>query len=115
MTQHAELTLERWARFGLEKQVLQIAIELERGRSSLRMDRLDSLRLCYERVLRLVDLTVQANSGRSLRRELLRWRDLIAELYLAPGPDADAHRAATRLLLQLHSGAAALIPDLEPG
>lgn len=114
MTQHAELTAERWARFGLEQQLVQIAVELERGRSSLRADRQDALRLGYERVLRLLDLTVRVNPGRSLRRELLRWRDLVAELYVAAAPDTAAHRAATRLLLQLHPGAAGLIPSLEP-
>lgn len=35
-------------------------------------DRWD-LELAYERILRLVDLTVEVNNRRALRRELLRW------------------------------------------
>jgi hypothetical protein len=62
----------------------------------------ERLRNCYERVLRLVDLTVAVNSGRSLRRELLRWRDLIGALYLAPAADPGGHAAAFRVLLQFH-------------
>lgn len=90
MTQHAELSAARWAQFGLGQQILQIAVELERAKNSLRADRLASLRLSYERVLR------------------------IAELYLADSPDPSAHRAATVVLLQLHPVAAVLIPNLDP-
>lgn len=56
----------------------------------------------YERTLALTDLTVQVNERRSLRRELLRWRDLIAAIYVDPEPDAKAHGIAFRALLQLH-------------
>jgi hypothetical protein len=65
------------------------------------IDDVPSLRRCYERVLRLVDLTVEVNTGRSLRRELLRWRDLVAELYLGQQPEPALHRAAFCALLQL--------------
>ncbi|MGQ9589475.1 MAG: DUF5674 family protein [Planctomycetota bacterium] len=47
------------------------------------------------------DLTVEVESRPAFRRELLRWRDLAAELYLRPGPDPVAHRAALRALLLL--------------
>ena len=59
----------------------------------------DSRRLCYERVLRLVDLTVEVQSGRSLRKELLRWRELIAGMYIEPEPDPENHREAFQCLL----------------
>lgn len=75
-----------------------------------------SLRACYERVLRLTDLTVEVNPVWTLRRELLRWRDLIAAAYLdaaaGAGLDADAHRAASRALLQLRPVAARQIAFL---
>jgi len=45
---------------------------------------------------------VSAPADRSLRRELLRWRDLIAEQYLASDADPVAHGAAFRALLQIH-------------
>jgi hypothetical protein len=38
----------------------------------------DRLRNAYERVLRLADLTTEAQPSRSLRRELRRWRELAA-------------------------------------
>jgi len=63
-------------------------------------------------VLRLTDLTVETNPRPALRRELLRWRDLVAALYMCPAPDIPAHRAAFRTLLQLTPGSAHQVPLL---
>jgi len=54
----------------------------------------------YERVLRLTDLTIATRRGSSLRRELLRWRDLVAAQYISAGPSPAAHRDAFRVLLE---------------
>jgi len=43
----------------------------------------------------LADLTIQVSGRRSLRRELLRWRDLIAGVYVASQPDPRVHGAAS--------------------
>lgn len=101
MTQHAELSGERWAHFGLDRQLLMIANEMNRATQLMSPDDERSRRLAYERVLRLADLTVEVNARRSLRRELLRWRDLVAELYISSTADPSAHRSALRALLQL--------------
>ena len=101
MTQHSTLSAERWAGFSLDQQILMIASEMNRaGKPHAPEDR-DRLLGSYERVLRLADLTVQIGENRSLRRELLRWRDLIGVLYIADEPSMDDHRAAFRYLLQL--------------
>jgi hypothetical protein len=94
------LTVERWARFSLDQQILMIGNELNRARRLIAGGAGDSLRLAYERALRLTDLTVAVQSRRNLRRELLRWRELLAQLYVAPQPDAPAHDAVFRCLLQ---------------
>ena len=47
-----------------------------------------------------------------IANELLRWRDLIAELYIAGHGNPTAHRAAFRALLQLRPHAARQIPLL---
>jgi hypothetical protein len=114
MSQHASLTPERWARFDLDRQILMIANEMNRASSLLAPESQPSLRKAYERVLRLVDLTVATRSRRGLRRELLRWRDLVAALYIAPRPDAASHDAAFRCLLQLNPTAARQIPYVLP-
>ena len=100
MAQHAGLSLERWRSFTLDQQLLMIANEM--NRASKLMESADAARLksAYERALRLADLTIEAQPRRALRRELLRWRDLVAGLYIAPASDAAAHGAAMRCLLQ---------------
>ncbi|MBI5433787.1 MAG: hypothetical protein HZA52_13225 [Planctomycetes bacterium] len=112
MTQHAELTAKRWSEFDRGQQLLQIAAEMHRATRWVRLGDADRARAGYERVLRLVDLTVEVQHSASLRRELLRWRDLAAELYVAESPSADAHRSALRVLLQLHPATAAQIDAL---
>ena len=93
--------LERCSAFTRGQQRLMIANEMNGATRFTDIDDTANLHRCYERVLRLVDLTVQVNGARSPRRELLRWRDLIAELYLAQTPEPALHRAAFRALLLL--------------
>ena len=111
MTQHSTLNPSRWAQFSLDHQILMIANEMNRA-SKLRApsDR-DRLLGSYARALQLTDLTVAVQPGRALRRELLRWRDLVAQLYIVPTPDPAAHEAALRCLLRFTPVAAR---QLEP-
>ena len=102
MAQHDGLTAERFARFSRGQQLMAIANDMNRASKLLGPADRERLARTYERVLALVDLTVAVNSSRSLRRELLRWRDLVAELYVSEAPDAVAHGRAFRVLLQLH-------------
>ncbi len=112
MTQHASLSAERWAAFTLDQQILMIGNEMNRAVRLLDGKSQESLRRTYERVLRLVDLTIETRVQRGLRRELLRWRDLVAEQYVADAPDRDAHIGAFRALLQMTPAAARQIPLL---
>jgi hypothetical protein len=112
MSQHALLSPERWARFSLGQQILQIGVEMQRARSSFAPQDRASLHASYERSLRLVDLTVQVNAIPHLRRELLRWRGVIAGLYLRDEPDKLLHEQALRVLLELHPEASKQIPFL---
>ena len=114
MTQHASLSPARWSAFSLDQQILMIGNEMNRASRLLRPADRSSLMLAYERVLRLVDLTVEVQASPSLRRELLRWRDLIAELYVRPEHDAAAHAAAFRSLLLFTPEAARQIPFILP-
>jgi len=102
MAQHASLSPERWASFPVAQQLLMVANEMNRASKLMGPEDRGRLRSSYERVLALADLTIRVNDRRSLRRELLRWRDLIAALYVAQEPDPRAHGLAFRALLQLH-------------
>lgn len=99
MTQHAGLTLERWASFTLDQQILMIGNEMNRAGKLRNLDDRERRANAYERVLYLTDLTIQLHKRRGLRRELLRWRDLAAQLFLEPEPQPSAHEAAFRALL----------------
>lgn len=112
MTQHASLTAERWSRFSLDQQVLMIANEMHRATALQGARDRASLERAYERVLRLVDLTVAVQPKRALRRELLRWRDLVAALFVGSDEAPADHRDAFRALLLLRPAAAKQIPLL---
>jgi hypothetical protein len=111
-TQHADLTEDRWSMFTLDQQILMIGNELNRARKLFAPSDRASLRNCYERALRLADLTIAVHETRGLRRELLRWRDLIAELYIAESPDLSEHDAVFRCLLRFTPIASQQIPLL---
>lgn len=110
MTQHASLTSERWSRFSLDQQILIIANEMQRASALLQPEDLASRQRAYERVLRLVDLTIAVQPKRTLRRELLRWRDLVAALYVAPDEATADHRDVFRCLLRFRPAASRQIP-----
>jgi hypothetical protein len=108
--QHASLSAERWSALPLEQQILSIANEMNRASKLFGAEDRSRLINCCERILRLVDLTVETNTKPALRRELLRWRDLAAGLYLDPSPNYAQHRGVFKALLQLHPVAARQIP-----
>jgi hypothetical protein len=111
MAQHESLTLERWCRFTLDQQILMIANEM--SRAGKLPDPADEIRRrnAYERALALIDLTIRAHTKRGLRRELLRWRDLLAALYAGIAHAGD-HEAATRALLRFSPTASRQIPHI---
>jgi hypothetical protein len=112
VSQHASLTPERWARFNLDQQVLMIANEMKRASALMAPADRDSRVKAYERVLRLVDLTVATQTKSTLRRELLRWRSLVATLYEAHEGDPHAHDEALRCLLRFTPEASRQLPFL---
>jgi hypothetical protein len=112
MTQHASLTPERWARFSLDQQVLMIANEMHRATALQKAGDGEMRTRAYERVLRLVDLTVAVQDKLTLRRELLRWRDLVAALFIGQTAAPADHLEALHALLLLRPATARQIPLL---
>jgi len=108
--QHGGLTAQRWASFSFDQQILMIGNEMNRAGKLLVSEAASPLLASYERVLALVDMTVQVQERPARRRELLRWRDLIASLIIAGTRDPAAHAAAFRCLLRFTPAASAQIP-----
>jgi len=109
-TQHGGLSAERWARFTIDQQILMIANEMHRAGKLFAPADGERLRHSYERVLRLADLTSSGAIRSTLRRELRRWRELAAALYVSPAPQPASHEAAYRALLRLTPEAAGQLP-----
>lgn len=119
MTQHSALPQERWSSFSPSQQILMIANEMNRAKRLFSLQDAHGIQLCYERGLYLTDLTIQLNSKRGFRKELLRWRDLAAEEYLSLSqcsemgkPDIDRHLKIFKCLLLLTPESAKQIPYL---
>ena len=112
--QHAGLTLERWVRFSLDQQILMIANEMHRGSKFFEDEDRDRLQDCYVRSFALTDLTVAAHQRKALRRELLRWREVVGALYSAERADPAGHRLALRCLLQFTPVSARQVPIIAP-
>ena len=110
--QHAGLSPERWARFSRDQQVLMIANEMHRATTLQGSPDRATLERAYERVLRLTDLTVAVQPKLTRRRELLRWRDLVAALFISADAAPASHRDVLRALLLLRPAAAKQIPLL---
>jgi len=114
VTQHSSLTPERWRTFDLDQQILMIANEMNRTGRFVERAEVEPVRRGYVRVLRLTDLTVACHRRTALWRELLRWRDLVAEMYNSRPIDPPGYRAALRALLLLSPVASKQIPLLLP-
>ena len=110
MPQHTSLSPERWSAFTIDQQVLMIGNEMNRAAKLMGPADRERLRSSYERVLQLTDLTIRVQARRGLRRELLRWRDLVAQLYVQAESDPAGHTAAFRCLLRFTPEASRQIP-----
>jgi hypothetical protein len=64
MSQHSSLSPERWAGFSLDQQILMIGNEMNRAKRLIELRDLQGLSPAYERVLRLLDLTVGSSGAR---------------------------------------------------
>ena len=112
MTQHSELPFERWNQFSHDQQILMIANEMNRASKLFEPANLARLLNSYERILHLTDLTIRSQTGYGFRRELLRWRDLVAAQYVMEAPSAISHRETFRALLRFTPEASRQIAHL---
>jgi len=101
MCEHDEWTLERWAQFSLDEQILRIANEMNSAIGSMGEPDVEHRQACYARALRWVDLTLGLGPRPGLCRELGLWRSVIADLHARAACEPETHRIAFMLLLQL--------------
>jgi hypothetical protein len=112
MSSHRSPSPERWSAFSLDQQVLMIGNEMSRAAKLMERTDRERQRRAYERVLELTDLTVRVQRKPNLRKELLRWRDLVGALYIEEAGRPREHADALRCLLRFTPAASKQIPLL---
>jgi pantothenate kinase len=102
---HKNLDLERWSAFKREKQILMIANELNRAINWLEKGDLKEVKKSYERAFELLDLTIAVTRERNRLKELLRFREMLANLYVRGKRKETYHKELLKILLTLDSKA----------
>jgi hypothetical protein len=108
-TFHKNLTDEKWRAMPRFTQILNITSELNRA-GTWCPDRRDYTRSSLERVLELIDLSINDRAcwhGNRLH-ELLRFREVVAGLYVSEACEKSTFQALIQTLLHLDPEAAAL-------
>ena len=98
---HKTLSLEKWKTFTFSRQVLMIANELNRAGVWIGKNDLLEAKLCYERALELIWLTVSVLGEKRKLRELLRLRGVLALSYLNVPCEVKDNAAMLKALLLL--------------
>ncbi|MEI6221918.1 MAG: hypothetical protein WCP97_04060 [bacterium] len=96
---HTQLTSEKWQSFSTSKQLLMVGNELQRAINKAADS--PAAMLCFERAFELIDLTVEATTNRSQRKELLRMRELLAREYVSQAATPSNIQSLLRALVTL--------------
>jgi hypothetical protein len=99
---HKSVDIQKWKSFSTGQQILMIANELNRaGNWISKATSPDEVKLCYERALELLLLTKTAARGTSRLRELARFQEVLASLYLQDSPELEKNLQAKKVLIAL--------------
>jgi hypothetical protein len=106
---HKTLSPEKWKSFPFPRQILMIANELNRAGVWIGKDDLLEAKLCYERALELIWLTVPGIKNVRKLREMLRLRGVLASRYLDVPADVNENKKMMNALLLLDKGSYCLL------
>ncbi len=99
---HKSLTSEKWESYSKSKQVLMIANELNRAAGWLKKNQDQDAAQCYERAFELTDLTINDPKWCKSLKELLRFREILGDLYITKNPGLNESSQSN--LINLTSG-----------
>ncbi len=91
---------------------MNIAGELNRAGNWIKNNDAAKVNLCYERAFELIDLTVCDSKWRGRTREMLRFREMLAELYMKDDKDYGFNELLFKTLVNLRHESRNL---LDPG
>jgi hypothetical protein len=98
---HHKTLAARWHNFPRSQQILMIANELNRAKNMMKKrDQKEVINAC-ERAFELIDLTIDTTRALLMRKELLRYRDVLAQIYISNNNDAKLMAKLIRVLASL--------------
>jgi hypothetical protein len=96
---HKNLTTEKWFSYPGFQQLLMIANELNRAQNALGKGDTENAIHAWERAFELTDLTVADLKNTRKVKELLRFREVLGEIFISP--DATMNKALMDGLIAL--------------
>ncbi|MCK4782014.1 hypothetical protein KAS79_03800 [Candidatus Parcubacteria bacterium] len=99
---HKNLGSQKWQNFSKEEQILNIAAEFSRTKSWLVKNNEQEILNCLNRAFELIDLTINDQRWQKGLKELLRFRDVLAEFYLKKNKNIDEFFKISKTLLNFN-------------
>ena len=96
---HKNLTQERWQKFSKEEQILNIAAELSRAKFWLEKKNEEQILNCLNRAFELIDLTINTFKNQRALKELLRFREVLAQFYINEDKNIEEFKKIFKTLL----------------
>ncbi|MEW6687042.1 MAG: hypothetical protein AB1393_12705 [Candidatus Edwardsbacteria bacterium] len=106
---HPTLTEEKWATFSTSQQILMIANELNRAGNWIAKSDFSEAKLCYERAMELLFLTIATLKDHKKLRELLRFKEMLATLYAKDVLSNSENSSLLKALILLDKGSFQLL------
>ena len=97
------MTAEKWCSYPRFQQLLFIANELNRAQNLLIKADFGGAEHAWERAFELTDLTLEGDLSRGLQKELLRFRELLGEIFITH--DTLDHKKLIAALIMLDARA----------
>lgn len=95
------MTVSRWEKFSLGKQIISIAAETNRAAHWIRRKDIPESKRCLERAVELIQVTLMTQLTKSRRRELARFKEVLLSYWLHPDISEEEIKKAQRVLISL--------------
>jgi len=99
---HKNLTQEKWQKFSTQEQILNIAAELSRAKFWLEKKNEEQILNCLNRAFELIDLTINAFQNQRDLKELLRFREVLAQFYINKDKNREEFKKIFKTLLMFN-------------
>lgn len=103
---HPNLTLAKWSARPKATQILNIAAEFSRSKHWLDKNDYSEAKNCLNRAFELIDLTIADCKWRMGLKELLRFRELLADFYIRADKNLDYFKKLFRVWLNFDAQSA---------